>query len=207
MTKEYFFSKEIDADANQQIKQMIRRGFDDELLIDILGDFISDVSEESYEESEMHKKMQQMIFLMVQECLEEEKSWPGQTDCEKLSLVFKKMSDNGIVAKEDFTCCGTCGSSEIHDHAKDDDYGYVFYHQQDTDSVFESGKLYMGYGRVNNSNKSMSEVASEIVNYLKEAGFNVSWNGSVQTRILVQNLDWKKRVPEFRIKSVSGVIN
>jgi hypothetical protein len=52
-----------------------------------------------------------------------------------------------------FTCCGTCGAAEIgiemddfQDLSGREPKGYVFFHQQDTESAVESGSLYISYG-------------------------------------------------------------
>jgi hypothetical protein len=54
-----------------------------------------------------------------------------------------ELEEEGIVAREHFTCCGSCGASQIHDEADSNHFGYVFYHVQETESEQEPGNLYI----------------------------------------------------------------
>ena len=65
-----------------------------------------------------------------------------------LTLAFDALAHEGVVARECFTCCGSCGSAEIWDERDDSRtwYGYVFYHEQDAESAYESGSVGLNYG-------------------------------------------------------------
>jgi hypothetical protein len=89
----------------------------------------------------------------VSALMEDQESWPVLTDFDRLSLAFDMLEDEDIVARQHFTCCGTCGAAEIgiemddfRDMAGREPTGYVFFHQQDTESAVESGSLYISYG-------------------------------------------------------------
>ena len=196
MTQKIWFSPQLDQELMKDVKNSVRRGDSEELIIDFLEDFIMDSEDvpENIEKEFIASQIKDMINIGRQECLEEQKSWPAQTDCDRLTKVFKELSANGIVAKEDFSCCGTCGASEIGEYAKEGDYGYVFYHNQDTDGALETGTLYLGYGRIGMIGKSNKEIAQEVVIQLRKEGFDVKWNGSTSQRILIDNIDWKKRI-------------
>lgn len=168
-----------------------------EILSEIISEYLIDNVEELPSKEVIENFIQNItpsiIDKAIIECLEEQKQWPERTDCDKLSKAFEEMSNAGIVAKENFTCCQTCGSSEIGDYAQEKDYGYVFYHQQDTDRAVEGDGVYLSYGHLGLAKKSMKEMTTQIIQTLEKNGLNVVWNGSVHTRILV-NLDWKKRI-------------
>ena len=96
----------------------------------------------------------------AQQCLDEQlalvqqeqASWPAVTDCHRLDAAFAQLEQQGVVARQNFTCCGTCGSTEIWDEMKDPKYanqqlkGYVFYHSQDTERAAEGGGVFFNYG-------------------------------------------------------------
>jgi hypothetical protein len=77
--------------------------------------------------------------------LAEQATWPAVTDCDRLDAAFAALEAAGIVCRQNFSCCGTCGAGEIWDemaaagraglHVR----GYVFYHVQDTESAVEGG--------------------------------------------------------------------
>ncbi|MER7166434.1 hypothetical protein ABT336_10265 [Micromonospora sp. NPDC000207] len=67
-----------------------------------------------------------------------------------LDRAFAELTELGVVARENFTCCGTCADTEIHDERDDSRHwhGYVWFHQQDTEALLtsEDGEVYLGYG-------------------------------------------------------------
>src|SRR5882762_7412606 len=66
-------------------------------------------------------------------------SWHGPTDCDRLDAAFAALDRVGIVARQHFSCCCTCGAHEIHDEmnqaekAGTPSRGYTFFHVQDTE--------------------------------------------------------------------------
>ncbi|MCD4738123.1 MAG: hypothetical protein K8R89_02545 [Anaerolineae bacterium] len=130
---------------------------------------------------------------------ETQKSWPQETDCNRLDFAFLTLrEEHGIVARQNFTCCQSDGHYDIqfdvHEMQKRRPVlGYVFYHEQDTEWVVSSGTLFMAFGAVEDDEKARQTVARRTVAVLQEAGFTVEWNGSAETRIMIKGLDWKKR--------------
>src|SRR5215470_16361553 len=41
--------------------------------------------------------------------------WPETTDCDRLDAAFAELDRVGIVARQHYSCCGTCGSNDIRD--------------------------------------------------------------------------------------------
>ena len=44
---------------------------------------------------------------------EEMLGWPATTDCDRLDAAFAELEGAGIAARANFTCCSTCGESEL----------------------------------------------------------------------------------------------
>lgn len=166
-----------------------------EFMIEEINDTIDekDLPTEEDIENEVTTMASFAIDKAVEQCLSEEKTWLELTDCDKLTNAFEELSENGIVAQENFTCCQTCGSYEIAEHAVEGDYGYVFYHQQDTERAVEGDGVYLSYGNIGSDEKPLTDITDQIVNTIEKHGLRVNWNRSMNTRMLV-NLDWKKRI-------------
>ncbi len=130
---------------------------------------------------------------------EAQKHWPTETDCDRLDFAFYRLEEEaGIVARQNFTDCQTCGHYEIQGELQARQkqrpvVGYTFYHEQDTEHLVDDGTLYLAFGAVEAGEPAELAVAQRVVTVLREAGLTVTWNGSTKTRILVQDLDWKKR--------------
>ncbi|MFT4298741.1 MAG: hypothetical protein QM597_03785 [Aeromicrobium sp.] len=74
--------------------------------------------------------------------------WNDAETATTLTRAFAALAEIGVVARENFSCCGTCGAAEIGDERDDSRTwrGYVFYDQQDTDSLIADGETYLSYG-------------------------------------------------------------
>jgi hypothetical protein len=140
------------------------------------------------------------------ERLAAQSEWPAETDADRLTAAFELLDSSGIVARQNFTCCNTCARTEIGDDlpAGANPRGYVFFHYQDTQRLAEGrGILYLGYGvdafsagADAEEEESMAlRVGDEITERLRAAGFNVEWNRTLGTKILVRDLNWLKRLP------------
>ena len=133
---------------------------------------------------------------------EEQRTWTHETDCDRLDEAFAELDRNGIVARQNFTCCQTCGHShigyEIDDAAEHRSIrGYVFFHKQDTELVVKYGNLYLAYGSVDGKEEESIDIGYEVVAALERAGLTVDWNGMIQKRICVRDMQWqRRRVPE-----------
>lgn len=127
-------------------------------------------------------------------------AWPPVTDCDRLEAAFQELERKGIVCRQNFSCCGTCGAGEIEAEIESIQAegkparGYVFYHMQDTDAAVRGEGLYLNYGAAQAGERPALQVAHEIVGALEQQGLSVQWDGTWATRIHVQ-LDWKRRRP------------
>jgi hypothetical protein len=123
----------------------------------------------------------------------EQAAW-GTTDCDRLTAAFAELDRNGIVARERFTCCQNCGTFEIWEEAGPATRGYAFFHMQDAESAVD-GSLYLSYGSRTDDADEAVAIGHEIVKTLAAHGLRPEWDGSVRTRVLITDLDWRKRLP------------
>ncbi len=196
MTKEEF--QEINETMRPYVWNRIVQGFhsrDDiaDLSAEEFGNDYPDVDTEVVEQV-----AEQLTRTLIQFRRNEQASWPETTDCDRLDAAFEELTQKGIVARQNFSCCGNCGSAEIwgeiHDEQDDgiDVRGYAFYHMQDTDSAVEGYGLYLNYSAVEENEEAGLQIGREIVATLRRHLLSVEWNGNFNTRIHV-GLDWKCR--------------
>lgn len=128
----------------------------------------------------------------------EQAGWGPTTDCDRLDSAFAALNADGIVARQDFSCCNNCGFTEIWDEVEEEEKqrpveGYVFYHLQCTEQAIKTGQLLMAYGCVEENHDAFLAVANRIVAELRKAGLNASWGGTNGHPIVVEGIEWRRR--------------
>lgn len=89
-----------------------------------------------------------------------------------LTKGFRELRKHGYWAKQNHTCCQSCGWAEVPD---DKSEKVVFYHNQDNVHKVRNQPFYL----------SWSGDGNEIQNILRECGVETRWSGSQDTRIEV----------------------
>lgn len=129
-----------------------------------------------------------------------------------LTRAFTELATIGVVAREDFTCCGTCASAEIWDERDDSRQwrGYVYYHTQDAERIPDDHVTYVGYGafldayipedqwnaltdgqREETYGRVVTDLMeNEVFPVLEKHGVGVEWNRSLGTRIRLSNVEF-----------------
>jgi hypothetical protein len=136
----------------------------------------------------------------ISEQLTAQTEWPAVTDCDLLERAFGELERAGIVARQNFSCCGNCGSIEILTEMSNAQNrgarvrGYAFYHMQDTESAADGYGLLLNYGAIERTEEAAMRIGNEIVDALQRHGLKTEWDGSWSKRIAVK-LDWKRRFP------------
>jgi len=145
-------------------------------------------------------QIQRMVDERLVDHASRQASWPAITDNDRLEAASRKLETSGILVRENFTCCGTCGSYEIWDEiakAKKSGSsvrGYAFYHSQDADGAAEGGRLHLSYGSTEEGEDASVAIASQIEAALRAEGLTVNWNGTIGQRIGI-DLEWRRRRP------------
>jgi hypothetical protein len=127
-----------------------------------------------------------------------EKTWSERTDCDRLDQAFAELESSGIVCRQDFTCCGTCGAAEIGAELNDAESrgvhvrGYAFYHEQDTEHAVGGAGVFLNYGAEKDGEAPALAIGREIVAVLQSHGLKPRWNETWGQRIHVP-LVWRRR--------------
>jgi hypothetical protein len=159
-----------------------------------------DLCEQSSNPDAMRKFASSELDRLWKEQRAAEATWPERTDCDRLDAAFEELEGIGIVCRQDFTCCSTCGGAEIGAECADVERtrgitvrGYAFYHMQDTESAVEGYGVYLSYGADNGGEEPARAVAREIIAVLKNHGLDPQWNGEWSKKIHVP-LIWRRRL-------------
>ncbi len=138
--------------------------------------------------------------------------WADEQPRTNLDSAFEELTEAGIIARMNFTCCGTCGTAEIDEERDESRHwrGYVFFHQQDTETLVQEGYVYLNYGifapegfdeeayeKLSDEDKQAIYLADhkaviedDVVPRLARHGLDVEWDGNHRTRILLRNAQW-----------------
>ncbi|MGR6923491.1 DUF6891 domain-containing protein [[Actinomadura] parvosata] len=121
--------------------------------------------------------------------------WPATTDNDRLSLAMGELAQAGILAREHYTCCMTCGITDIGGEIAglSGVRGYVFYHEQDAERAVAGGGLHLAFGPGNlESAPDPGQIGAEIAEALRRRGLRAEWDGDAGQRIHVP-MTWQRR--------------
>jgi hypothetical protein len=124
----------------------------------------------------------------------------------RIEAVLTDLENRGILSRADFQDCNTCAGERILNqelpawgdrHVSGPEHqpiGYMFFHEQATDSANHGGPLLLSHGSFSEADDSLPEeqvqhdqrlVASMIVEEFREHGFDVEWSGDLWAKIPV----------------------
>ncbi|MFE5029247.1 DUF6891 domain-containing protein [Streptomyces sp. NPDC056656] len=140
------------------------------------------------------EQARQLADRMWLDRVEEQAAWSGETDPERLTRAFAVLEATGITARENFTCCRTCGQADIGGAGSPDARGFVYFHSQCTDSAASGDGLMLLYGGFDGSPQSTASIGREVVAALAQAGLSVEWDGDPSKAVTITPLGWCKRL-------------
>ncbi len=135
---------------------------------------------------------------LLQQHMKQQTLWPETTDCDRLDAAFAELESTGIICRQDFADCTSCGYAEIEDEIKKvkragkQVRGFTFFHQQDTEGAVRNGGIHLGYGSLVDDEKADLAIAAEIADTIRRHGLRIDWDNTIKHRIGV-GLDWKRR--------------
>ncbi|WP_035839176.1 DUF6891 domain-containing protein [Kitasatospora azatica] len=124
----------------------------------------------------------------------EQTEWQGETDPERLTRAFTALQGAGITARENFTCCRSCGQSEIGAEGGPDARGFVYFHSQCTDAAAAGHGLMLLYGGFDGSSDTTATIGHEVAAALEAVGLPVEWDRDPDRAIAITPLDWRRRL-------------
>lgn len=149
-------------------------------------------------DQELAYAQQQLAQALRKQAVEQE---AGEGDYERMKRAFAALEADGVVCREDYTCCMTCGSAQIWDEIKTMlengtmVNGYVFFHQQDTERAVDGGGVYFAYGATDDGDDASVAIGQRLADALGAQGLEVEWDGSIHKRIGLK-LNWFRPLPE-----------
>ena len=138
-------------DPVEYARILILPGFDplDDVL-EYMQDWAEDIETVSSAEAEA-------IARTVWEArLEQQQSWTGAGDYDRLARAFRDLESEGILARMNFACCNRCANQEIDDERTEHpappdwyryrEWAYTYFNQQDAAGLAEPhAELLLGY--------------------------------------------------------------
>ncbi|MFF0095311.1 DUF6891 domain-containing protein [Streptomyces canus] len=125
----------------------------------------------------------------------EQAAWQGETAPERLTRAFTALEEAGITSRENFTCCRSCGQSEIRAEGRPNARGFVYFHTQYTDSAAAGHGLTLLYGGFDGSSETTAAIGHEVVVALEAVGLHAEWDRDPGRAITVTPpLDWCRRL-------------
>ena len=161
-------------------------------------DYMGDDPDNEYPPVVLRRVAERMTRDALDEHYRQQETWAYPTDCDRLDEAFEEMNRAGIVARQNYGCCRTCATAEIHLEIAQmpGAAGYAFYHEQDTECALDTGTLYLSFGPVDETEAHTLAIGRRIVQILRLVGLETDWNGDLRRRIGIPRLDWKRRRPE-----------
>jgi hypothetical protein len=190
-------AKDFD-DLHDFIKVQVAAGYIP--VADIVEEAVDAFADASVEPTALRGAARAVAELTVRSHLEAQQGWPARTDCDRLDTAFAALEESGILARQHFSCCGTCGAQEIRDELDQAEKegqparGYTFFHMQDTEQAIAGESLYLSYGAAGKDDAAAVAIGHEIVRMLTTHGFAPWWNGKLAHRIELP-LEWRRRRP------------
>ncbi|MEM7504236.1 MAG: hypothetical protein AAF417_19505 [Pseudomonadota bacterium] len=130
----------------------------------------------------------------------EKQTWPEVTDCDRLDSAFAAMNSRGVIALQNAGYTQSDGYDDFRDAYqsfpnKASVLGYCFYHGQDLDRAVLGHGLYLAFGPVDPQAEETigPKVGNVVREELERVGLSVEWDGKFSSRLLVPELDWKRR--------------
>lgn len=135
----------------------------------------------------------------------------GRLQPSRLTKAFEEIAAQNVLALQNFSCCGTCGSTEAAEEMYEhNNWGYIYFHEQDTETLMETAETYLGYGvnwqhictreeydALSDQQKEQRYVAAcrkladEVLKpTFEKHGIAFNWNGDLAVRMHISQADY-----------------
>ena len=206
-------NENLKSEVLEFIKQQVKFGFENQAKI------LETISDVFYGESELNEDwLKQVISEHYDHYQTESKKWTKPTDFDTLAKVFDELNQEKIIALHNAGYTRQDGYSDVGEvfyllKAKNIvPFGYCFYHTQDLERAVDPANkyLFLAFGdinqnKINQNNEQGILTGQKIVSKLKENGFAVEWNGTLEQRIKIKNITWQK-IPDGQSWGIARAI-
>jgi hypothetical protein len=191
-------TEEIKQEALEHLTLDIKFGFENEdELFESVREMFYDESD--FDEGWLREKISDNYSKHQRESLE----WQHPTDFERLAKTFDELIAEGIVCLHNAGYTRSDGEGDCMETVERLDElgikasGFCYYHAQDLGRAvdLESRSLYLGFNSVAENDNEAILIANRIIEKLRENSFKVDWSGTVDQRMEIKDIDWKK-VPD-----------
>ena len=136
--------------------------------------------------------------------LQQQAQWPAITDYDRLLKAFDALFDQGIIALPAAGFYSDEAYDEVMYFAKNhwgqyDYQGYCYFTLQSMRHASKGEGLDLSFGPLDSQLEETLgvEIGQTIVKALREQGFNPSWDGTFNQRVMLPKFDWRNRI-DFR---------
>ena len=128
----------------------------------------------------------------------------------KLENAFRKLSKEGIVAIHN---CGfdieegVSDAFELEVHLTNNKFkadGFCFYTFEDVEEAVFDGKLKITFGDFENDEEKALEIGKTVSRYLKEEGFSINWDETINNQIEIDPFKWDKSYNDDEEYEIEG---
>jgi hypothetical protein len=130
-----------------------------------------------------------------------ERTWPEVTDCDRLDRAFEALHAQGILTSHKTGYTQQDGLEVVtglYDEAggdRSDIVGYCFYTIQDMEGAMEGVGLWLAFGHFSGDIAAGGQVGRLLRDMFGRFSFNVVWDGSIKSRLLLSGFRWQRRSP------------
>jgi hypothetical protein len=130
-----------------------------------------------------------------------EETWPKVTDFDRLDRAFTMLEAQGIIALHRAGFDQSDGIEQVENayhesgRTKSDYAGHCFYTEQDQEGALDGSGLYISFGHRAGIDAKAVKVGESLRAELEREGFNVEWDGMVNSRLFVSGFRWQRRSP------------
>lgn len=182
-------NQELIDEINDEIQLLIKSGFygDDEILEIIDDEFI---------EEDISEDLISKLLLENKERIDEIED--DSEDFVNLRNAFLDLTKERIISIHNAGYDieeGIQDSFELYTHLRNNSYdpiGFCFYTFEDIENVIVDNALCIAFGDFEYDEEKGLEIAKTVVGTLKDYGFDINWNESVDEIIEIENFNWKK---------------
>jgi hypothetical protein len=201
-------TEEIKQEAIDQLELDIKFGFEnEEELFESIREMFYDQSD--FDEGWLREKISDKYSKHQSESL----NWTHPTDFERLAKTFDELIAERIVCLHNAGFTRSDGEGDCMETIERLDelgitaIGFCYYHSQDLGRAVdqETRHLYLGFNSVVEDDNEAILIANRIIDKLRKNGFKVNWSGTVDQRMEIEDIDWKK-VPDDQNWGIERVV-